>query len=283
MHPFQLGQEYPRSELLSFVGSRQLQAGVLWGSSSPGSIIVTSGGRHGAKVGYSDELLPDGSWWYFGQGRAGDHLLENPANRRLAEGLHTVRLFTTREPTAAEVRQRGNYQKMFRFRGMFNACGHETVSPGEGARKGDKLLRFLLLPVSGAMPTSVPAAPGPSTLAAMRAQLAAVPQLGCAASRLTVAVYRQRSGLVRRYALLRAAGRCEACGGVPPFVDDAGNGFLEVHHIYRLADEGDDAPENVAALCPNCHRRAHYSADRLAFQARLVAAVQAVEQASATE
>jgi 5-methylcytosine-specific restriction protein A len=70
---------------------------------------------------------------------------------------------------------------------------------------------------------------------------------------------------------------------MPPFVDDAGNGFLEVHHIYRLADEGDDAPENVAAVCPNCHRRAHYSTDRLAFQARLAAAVQAVEQASPTE
>ena len=282
MHPFQLGQEYPRSELLFFVGSRQHQAGVLWGSSAPGCIIVTSGGRHGAKVGYSDEPLPDGSWWYFGQGRTGDHLLENPANRRLAKGLHTVLLFTTREPTAAEVRHRGNYQKLFRFQGMFNACGHETVSPAQGARKGDKLLRFLLLPVGEAGTTSVPDGSGPSTLATMRAQLASVPQLAATASRLTVANYRQRSGLVRRYALLRAAGRCEACGGVPPFVDDAGNGFLEVHHIYRLADEGDDAPENVAAVCPNCHRRAHYSADRLAFQARLAAAVQAVEKALPT-
>ncbi|MGZ5994889.1 MAG: hypothetical protein ACXWN0_04210 [Isosphaeraceae bacterium] len=42
-----------------------------------------------------------------------------------------------------------------------------------------------------------------------------------------------------------------------------------------------DAPENVAAVCPNCHRRAHYSADRLAFQANLVAAVRAIERSLA--
>jgi 5-methylcytosine-specific restriction protein A len=278
MHPFQLGREYPRPELLSFVGSKQQQAGVLWGPSSPGCIIVTSGGRHGAKVGYSDEPLPDGSWWYFGQGRSGDHLLGNPANRRLADGLHTVLLFSTREPTAAEVRERGNYQKLFRFRGMFNACSHETLIPADGTRKGDKLLRFLLAPVAADMPSSVPGDAGPSTLAALREQCAAASRLGPVGNRLTVAQYRQRSALVKRYALLRSGGKCEACGSEAPFVDDAGNGFLEVHHVHRLADEGIDAPGNVAAVCPNCHRRAHYSADRLAFQARLAAAVQRIEQ-----
>lgn len=282
MHPFHLGREYLRPELLSFLGSKQQQAGVLWGDDSPGCIIVTSGGRHGAKVGYFDEPLLDGSWWYFGQGRSGDHSLENQANRRLAEGLHTILLFTTREPTAAEVRQRGNYQKLFRFQGMFNACGHEAVSPLEGTRKGDKLLRFLLLPVNGSLPASVPDAAGSSTVAALRKQVEAAIQPSSATSRLAIAQYRQRSGLVKRYALLRAGGKCEACGSAPPFVDDAGNGFLEVHHICRLADEGIDAPENVAAVCPNCHRRAHYSADRLAFQARLAAAVRAIEQASVT-
>jgi 5-methylcytosine-specific restriction protein A len=282
MHPFQLGREYPRSELLSFIGSKQQQAGVLCGGGSPGCIIVTSGGRHGAKVGYSDEALPDGSWWYFGQGRSGDHMPGNPANRRLAEGLQTVLLFTTREPTAAEVRQRGNYQKLFRFQGMFNVCGHETVSPAEGTRNGDKLLRFLLVPASGEVPAIVPGDAGLFTLIALRKQLAEAVEPILAPSRLTVAQYRQRSGLVKRYALLRAAGKCEACGSVPPFVDDAGNGFLEVHHICRLADEGIDAPENVAAVCPNCHRRAHHSADRLAFQRRLAATVWAIEQASDT-
>jgi 5-methylcytosine-specific restriction enzyme A len=282
MHPFQLGREYPRPELLTFVGSKQQQAGVLWGPGSPGCIIVTSGGRHGAKVGYSDEPLLDGSWWYFGQGRSGDHSLANPANRRLAEGLHTVLLFSTREPTAAEVRERGNYQKLFRFRGMFNACSHETVIPKGGMRKGDKLLRFLLMPVVGDNPSSAAGDNSTPALVAMREQCAAASREGPAGSRLTIAQYRQRSDLIKRYALLRSGGKCEGCGSEPPFVDDAGNGFLEVRHINRLADEGIDAPENVAAVCPNCHRRAHYSADRLAFQANLIAAVQAIERSLAS-
>jgi hypothetical protein len=31
-------------------------------------------------------------------------------------------------------------------------------------------------------------------------------------------------------------------------------------------------------VCPNCHRCAHYSADRVSFQATLVAKVRALEQ-----
>ena len=34
--------------------------------------------------------------------------------------------------------------------------------------------------------------------------------------------------------------------------------YLEVHHIIRLADDGDDSVENAIALCPNCHREAHF-------------------------
>ena len=60
-------------------------------------------------------------------------------------------------------------------------------------------------------------------------------------------------------------------------MDDTGKGFLEVHHIFRLADDGVDAPENVAAVCPNCHKRAYYSADRLAFQAKLIEKIRALE------
>jgi hypothetical protein len=50
--------------------------------------------------------------------------------------------------------------------------------------------------------------------------------------------------------LTRAAGRCEACGaGVP-------DGEAEVHHrTYERA--GRELPDDLAALCPGCHRRAH--------------------------
>ncbi|MGH8437576.1 MAG: HNH endonuclease [Pseudomonas sp.] len=32
----------------------------------------------------------------------------------------------------------------------------------------------------------------------------------------------------------------------------------EVHHKVRLADGGLDTVENAIAVCPNCHRQAHF-------------------------
>jgi predicted HNH restriction endonuclease len=59
--------------------------------------------------------------------------------------------------------------------------------------------------------------------------------------------------------LARASGVCESCRANAPF-DRASNGtpYLEIHHKKRLADGGADTAENALALCPNCHRRAHF-------------------------
>ena len=60
-------------------------------------------------------------------------------------------------------------------------------------------------------------------------------------------------------ALRRACGRCEDCGQPAPFIRRSdGTPFLEVHHKVPLADGGLDIDENAIAVCPNCHRRAHY-------------------------
>ena len=59
--------------------------------------------------------------------------------------------------------------------------------------------------------------------------------------------------------LERAAGKCESCGSPAPFKKRS-NGFpyLEVHHKKQLAHGGKDIVSNAVALCPNCHRKAHY-------------------------
>lgn len=76
---------------------------------------------------------------------------------------------------------------------------------------------------------------------------------------VTSVVYYYRNRYVAAEALARAAGICEACKQPAPFTS-ASNGqpYLEIHHKQRLADDGDDTLENVQALCPNCHRKAHY-------------------------
>jgi 5-methylcytosine-specific restriction protein A len=59
--------------------------------------------------------------------------------------------------------------------------------------------------------------------------------------------------------LERAKGTCEACGGPAPFVRKSdGSPYLEVHHKEMLANGGEDTVANAIAICPNCHREAHF-------------------------
>ena len=59
--------------------------------------------------------------------------------------------------------------------------------------------------------------------------------------------------------LRRAAGVCEKCKKPAPFLRRSdGKPFLEVHHWTPLADGGEDTVANAGALCPNCHREAHF-------------------------
>ena len=55
--------------------------------------------------------------------------------------------------------------------------------------------------------------------------------------------------------LLRSEGHCEnpRCTGEPQDSTDAGRPILEVDHIQDLARGGPDHPEQMIALCPNCH------------------------------
>jgi 5-methylcytosine-specific restriction enzyme A len=72
---------------------------------------------------------------------------------------------------------------------------------------------------------------------------------------------------VRAEALHAANGICSACGNPAPFCRDNGTLYLEVHHRIPLADGGDDTVANAIALCPNCHREAHFGADKSKFRA----------------
>jgi hypothetical protein len=72
-------------------------------------------------------------------------------------------------------------------------------------------------------------------------------------------IERVRSKAIHLYVLVRAHGECEGCEKPAPFLKADGSPYLGPHHTTRLADDGPDHPANVIALCPTCHRRAHYS------------------------
>jgi len=77
---------------------------------------------------------------------------------------------------------------------------------------------------------------------------------------LVTSVFKRNPDVVAEV-LVRAAGVCETCKKPAPFKRAKDNSpYLEVHHIIRLADGGFDNTDNAIAICPNCHREAHYGA-----------------------
>lgn len=79
-----------------------------------------------------------------------------------------------------------------------------------------------------------------------------------------------RSPAVKAWILQQAAGKCENCGE-STFLDDEGRWYLEVHHLLSLARGGSDTLKNTVALCSNCHRAFHYSANRELLKVNLIA------------
>ncbi|MFS2187239.1 HNH endonuclease [Mucilaginibacter sp. Mucisp84] len=270
---FKIYQEYERQELTGFVGSNQLQTGIISGYKQPGSVIITSGGRHGKRVGYTNQQFSDGSWLYIGQGGEGDQNINAPGNKLLAE-KRDVLLFSTREPNAHEVRLRGNHRKLYKFEGIFDVAGWEYKKVSEGERKGDTLLFFYLVPAcniyTGLENDKVENFELPSNLRTLKDRINIKIDARPGNRQEAIRIYHLRSAMVKKYALLRANGNCELCGKPAPFANSLGVPFLEVHHILKLADDGPDKTVNVAALCPNCHREAHYGIKAAVIKSTLI-------------
>jgi predicted HNH restriction endonuclease len=75
---------------------------------------------------------------------------------------------------------------------------------------------------------------------------------------ITTRAYRRDPDVIAEV-LLRANGLCEKCNKNAPFIRASdGTPYLEVHHMIRLADGGEDTVENAIALCPNCHKELHF-------------------------
>lgn len=76
-------------------------------------------------------------------------------------------------------------------------------------------------------------------------------------SRTLTTVRFDKKALYSAYVRKRAGGYCDLCRNKAPFYDEDGNPYLETHHIERLSNGGIDSPDNMVALCPNCHRKVH--------------------------
>lgn len=78
---------------------------------------------------------------------------------------------------------------------------------------------------------------------------------------ITTVAYRRNPDVVAEV-LLRASGTCETCKNKAPFLRSSdGTPYLEVHHKVQLSSGGHDTVANAIAICPNCHRRAHFGSE----------------------
>jgi 5-methylcytosine-specific restriction enzyme A len=144
------------------------------------------------------------------------------------------------------------------------ACGEmRSGFTTDQARRQLKLLGFKTVSVldarSGVLEFEQAVARALKDPAARRKRLKAAARRPTA-TLATVVVFNRNADVVAEV-LERSKGRCEGCGKPAPFqrLADA-TPYLEVHHWLPLAKGGDDVVENAVALCPNCHRQAHYGA-----------------------
>ncbi|GHH81044.1 hypothetical protein GCM10018793_37640 [Streptomyces sulfonofaciens] len=81
-----------------------------------------------------------------------------------------------------------------------------------------------------------------------------------------------RSPAAREAVLLRSEGRCEnpSCLGHPLERTDADQPILEVDHVNGLARTGQDTPEVMIGLCPNCHALKTRGSNRRKLQESLL-------------
>ena len=63
----------------------------------------------------------------------------------------------------------------------------------------------------------------------------------------------RRNQVLVAYVKERDGHRCKSCGFT--FTKRDGISYVEVAHIIGLGDGGEDKPENMVALCANCHKK----------------------------
>jgi len=90
-------------------------------------------------------------------------------------------------------------------------------------------------------------------------------------TRNRTAIMKNRNQKIKKYVLNRPNGKCEACNKEAPFLRRNGIPYLEAHHIHQVKDMIFEDPLLVAAVCPNCHKRAHYGKDAKEFNDGFVA------------
>lgn len=244
---FEKGRLYNRRRDIHARFKGQERGGIVTPVAFPIVFIFT--GLGGLDHGYSDRWRPDGAFEYFGEGQIGDMKFHKGNRAVLNHGADGKSLLLF------EI-----FPNTIRF---IDEMAYEThrieQAPDTTGAMRDAIVFELrrLGQVVEVMQADTNNFPSELPIEELRraAIEAAKPLAGRTTSTVTVF---ERSRKVRDYVLARANGKCEHCERYAPFIRANGSPYLEPHHIRRLSDGGPDDPRFVIALCPNCHREAHF-------------------------
>lgn len=272
---FTIGQRYLRSQIHDQYGGGR-QSGISPCAGYP--FIFIFSGRSGERYGYRDGWAEEeGVFLYTGEGQRGDMTFTrgNAAIRDHVQRGKDLLIFETHEKGQPVT-----------YLGTF-ACQSWSMFRGpdvDGAER--ELIQFHLVRTTeaivgraGAESSVEPPSSEPLMELRRRALEAAKPEQ-TTNWRAAPQLYRTRSRQVRDYVLARANGYCEYSGEKAPFLSRSGDPYLEVHHIYRLSDDGPDDPRYVAAICPTLHRRIHFGVDGDVVNTELLEIIKRKEDAN---
>jgi len=217
-------------------------------------LIFLFTGKSGDDYGYEDEFKEDGGFWYTGEGKTGDMTMDggNKAIRDHRKNGKSIHLF---EDT--------DMPWIVQYVGEFSYLEYEEKEMDDENRNQRTGFRFHLRPVNDSDITLTDELSKSLSDEALFERARKKSSSGpIEPKQRTSSGYRYPgSEEVRRYALRVADGLCQGCGDEAPFIDKSGEQYLEVHHIEPRSSGGADEPNNVIAICPNCHRRVHRGKD----------------------
>lgn len=268
---FEVGKIYNRRIDIHGVYKGQQYGGISTPSKHPYVFIFTS--EAGEEYGYSDGFSPDGTFRYTGEGQEGEMLMAKGNLAIRDHQRHNKEIFLFEAAS----------QGMVRFVGRCNYITHhiEERPDKNGTQRNAFIFHLDILPEAKSKGVESVKAPyitkptkGKSLKKLREIALSNTPIEVGEKEKLIHVKY--RSDAIKYYAKKRASGYCEGCGVKSPFNTKSGP-YLEVHHLTRLSDGGADIPENVIALCPTCHCRAHYSKDNVLFNDELRLKAKSIE------
>lgn len=261
---FELRQRHDRREIHDQFGGARYR-GIAPSGDHPLIFLFT--GESGTEHGYEDEFRGE-TFVYTGEGRKGDMEMErgNKAILQHQEDGRQLHLFEDTEE-AWKVTYLGQFEYVDHFR--------QRLPDTNGDMR--TAIRFELEPVGGSTIEFDGTLDGltEEELYERAKQAATVGNADgrTASSGGSSGTTYTRSDPVQRFARRMADGVCRGCDREAPFVDENGEPFLEVHHLHRRSDGGADHPDNVIAICPNCHRRVHHGRDGDQFNQKLIETV----------